>query len=153
MLVAAILIIIAASFIFLTSSERRVDYSADVKPILNKKCIACHGGVKKQGGFSVLFREEALALTKNGKRAIVPGEPGKSEMIRRITETDPEERMPYKHEPLSKEEISILKRWIKQGAEWGEHWAYVPVKQTELPEIKDDWIKNDIDRFIPAMGV
>ncbi|MEO5563802.1 MAG: DUF1549 domain-containing protein, partial [Chitinophagaceae bacterium] len=136
----------------------KVDFSADVKPILNKKCITCHGGVKKQAGFSVLFREEALAIAKSGKRAIVPGNANGSEMIRRISSNDPEERMPYKHEPLSKSEIKILKNWINQGAKWGEHWAYVPVRETAVPKStsffglfpakKSSWIKNPIDDFI-----
>ena len=98
------------------------------KPIINKKCIACHGGVRAKAGFSLLFREEALAPTKSGKPAIIPGDPGNSELIRRITHTDPEERMPYKHEPLSAEEIAIFRDWIKQGANWGTHWAYIPLK-------------------------
>lgn len=129
---------------------KKVDFSADVKPILNKKCISCHGGVKAKAGFSVLFREDALAKTESGKPAIIPGDPEGSEMIRRITINDPEERMPYKHEALSKDEISILRRWIKQGAEWGDHWAYLPVKKTEIPDAEDKWIRNDVDRFIYA---
>lgn len=127
---------------------RKVDFSADVKPILNKKCITCHGGVKAKAGFSVLFREDALAKTESGKPAIIPGDPDGSEMIRRISSNDPEERMPYKHEALSKQEISILKRWIKQGAQWGDHWAYLPVTKVELPEADDKWIRNDVDKFI-----
>src|SRR5687767_15780060 len=83
---------------------RKVDFSADVKPILNKNCIICHGGVRAKSGFSVLFREEALAKTESGKYAIIPGDPEHSEMIRRITANDPEERMPYRHEPLSSKE-------------------------------------------------
>lgn len=130
--------------------EKKVDFSADVKPILNKKCITCHGGVKAKGGFSVLFREEALDTTESGKPAIIPGDPDGSEMIRRITHKDPEERMPYKHEPLSKSEISILRSWIKQGAQWGDHWAYLPVKETALPDVSDSWIHNDVDKFIFA---
>ncbi len=126
----------------------KIDYSAQVKPIFNKKCIACHGGVKQKAGFSLLFREEALGNTESGKPAIIPGKPDESELIRRISLDDPEERMPYKHEPLSKEEIEILTQWIKQGAEWGEHWAYVPVKEEVVPAIKSDWVKNDIDPFI-----
>lgn len=129
---------------------KKVDFSADVKPILNKKCITCHGGVKAKAGFSVMFREDALAKTESGKPAIIPGDPEGSEMIRRITVNDPEERMPYKHEPLSKAEISILKRWIKQGAKWGDHWAYLPVKKVETPDTDDKWIRNDIDKFIYA---
>jgi hypothetical protein len=78
----------------------------------------------------------------------VPGDPDKSEMIRRLTLKDPEERMPYKHDPLSEKEIDVLRRWIKQGAPWGDHWAYIPVKEVELPKIKTDWAKNEIDLFI-----
>jgi mono/diheme cytochrome c family protein len=126
----------------------KIDYNTQVKPILNKKCIACHGGVKQQAGFSLLFQEEALGNTESGKPAIIPGKPDESELIRRITHDDPEERMPYKHDPLTKEEIEILTRWIKEGAEWGEHWAYLPVKEEAVPPIKSDWIKNEIDPFI-----
>jgi hypothetical protein len=142
--------LLIAGFIvyLLLSRPEKVDFSADVKPILNKNCITCHGGVRAKAGFSLLFPEEALAKTESGKFAIIPGDPVGSEMIRRITNNDPEERMPYRHEPLSKKEISILKRWIKQGAQWGDHWAYLPVKPVEIPDIKNDWIKNDIDKFI-----
>ncbi|GAB3014840.1 hypothetical protein GCM10027051_18050 [Niabella terrae] len=128
--------------------HHKIDFNTEVKPILNKKCIACHGGVKQSGGFSVLFREEALANTESGKPAIVPGKPDESEFMRRITVTDPEERMPYKHEPLSKQEIKTLRNWIKQGAEWGKHWAYISVQPQNPPDVEDDWIKNDIDKFI-----
>jgi hypothetical protein len=148
-IIVTILLLTGAVVIFTYStSNSKVDFNTEVKPILNKKCITCHGGVKRQGGFSVLFRSEALANTESGKPAIVPGEPGKSELIRRITLNDPEDRMPYKHEPLSDDEISTLKRWIKQGAQWGDHWAYVPVKKVEVPNEGDDWAKNSIDHFI-----
>lgn len=126
----------------------KIDYNTQVKPIFNKKCITCHGGVKQKAGFSLLFREEALGNTESGKPAIIPGKPDKSELIRRISIEDPEERMPFKHEPLSKEEIEILTKWIRQGAEWGEHWAYLPVKEEAVPALKSDWIKNEIDPFI-----
>jgi hypothetical protein len=130
------------------SSEKKVDFNTDVKPILNKKCISCHGGVKQSGGFSVLFREEALAKTESGKPAIIPGNPDESEFIRRLTVNDPEERMPYKHEPLPDHEIKLLKNWVKQGATWGKHWAYIPVELPAIPD--DDWGNNGIDRFIHA---
>lgn len=142
------LALIALVFTYIYWPVEKIDYNTQVKPIFNKKCIACHGGVKQKAGFSLLFREEALGNTESGKPAIIPGNPDESELIRRISLEDPEERMPYKHEPLSKEEIEILTQWIKQGAEWGEHWAYVPVKEEVVPGIKSDWIKNEIDPFI-----
>ncbi|HRI60463.1 MAG TPA: DUF1553 domain-containing protein [Saprospiraceae bacterium] len=137
----------------------RVDYNTQVKPILNKKCITCHGGVKQKAGFSLMTREDALTATESGKPAIVPGNPGASELIRRIESHDPEERMPFHKEALSGEEISILKQWIKEGAEWGLHWAYQPVQQPEvpkpsrrffglLPPEKNDRVQNDLDWFI-----
>jgi hypothetical protein len=113
--------------------DDRVDFNAQVKPILNKNCMACHGGVKRRGGLSLLFRQEALAPTESGKPAIIPGDAEHSEFIKRLTHHDPEERMPYKAPPLKKEEIEVLKRWIDEGAEWGDHWAYVAPKAPKVP--------------------
>jgi hypothetical protein len=146
--VVFVLLLLTAVLYYFVWPAEKIDYSAQVKPIFNKKCIACHGGVKQKAGFSLLFREEALGNTEAGRPAIIPGNPEASELIRRITETDPEERMPYKHEPLSKEEIQILTQWIKEGAPWGEHWAYLPVKKEKIPEVKNAWVKNNIDAFI-----
>ena len=154
-----LLLVVVPAALLLSLGTRPVDFSSQVKPIFNKKCITCHGGVRRKGGFSVLFRSEALAKTESGKPAILPGDPDHSELIRRITNKDPEERMPYKHEPLTADEINILRRWIKEGAPWGDHWAYVPVKPVDIPQPrgalfgllpseKPAWIRNDIDYFI-----
>ena len=158
LLFTASLVAVGAFFVFSTSHSA-IDFNTQVKPILNRSCINCHGGVKKQGGFSVLFRSDALAMLKSGKYGVVPGDPDRSEMIRRLKLKDPEERMPYQHEPLSADEISILTKWIKQGAHWGNHWAYVPVQKTAVPKpqssflglfpaTKIDWVENDVDYFI-----
>lgn len=142
----------AALFVWLTGcKEKKIDFSAQVKPILNKRCISCHGGVKRNAEFSLLFRHEALDTTESGKVAIVPGDPGNSELIRRLTLTDPEERMPYKEEPLTQQEIDILTQWIKEGAEWGDHWAYQPPKPVEVPReefASETWPRSDIDYFV-----
>jgi hypothetical protein len=153
-----ILLIAAAISMYFTGGSK-VDFNTEVKPIFNKKCISCHGGVKQQSGFSLLFRADALEPNESGLPAIVPGDPGASEMIRRLTLHDKEERMPYHEEPLSSEEINTLTRWIKQGAQWGDHWAYVPVQKTPLPKVDNwifgvkggkDWVKNDVDVFTYA---
>jgi hypothetical protein len=89
---------------FLFIHQPKVDYNTDVKPILNQKCISCHGGVKKKGGFSLLFQEEALAPTESGKPAIIPGDAKNSEMIKRLYAKDLDERMPYHEEELSDKE-------------------------------------------------
>jgi Protein of unknown function (DUF1553)/Protein of unknown function (DUF1549)/Planctomycete cytochrome C len=127
--------------------SEKIDFNSQVKPILNNKCIACHGGVKREGNFSLLFHQEALAIAESGKKAIVPGDPNHSELVRRIMESDPEERMPYKEEPLSKEEIKILTQWIEEGAEWGDHWAYLEVENPEIPNASS-WAHNEVDHFI-----
>ena len=154
----AISILIAAVLIFTISTRHKpVDFTSQVKPIINKNCITCHGGVRQKGGFSLLFRDEALATLKSGKHAIVPGDPDHSEMIRRISLKDPEDRMPYKHDPLNKEDIQTLTRWIREGAPWGEHWAYVPVKEIPVPQLttffglidkNNSFAKNEVDHFI-----
>lgn len=148
--VLAFLLLIAASVYLFIGNRKPVDFNTQIKPIFNKKCISCHGGVKRKGGFSLLFRSEALAVTESGSPAIIPGKPGESEMIRRLTLTDPEERMPYKHDALSAAEIKLLTNWIREGAKWGDHWAYLPVKAQSMPVINTNWPKNSIDTFIAA---
>jgi hypothetical protein len=159
LLAGTVLVFIALSSWLILSPGRHIDFNSQVKPILNKKCIVCHGGVRRLADFSLLFRVDALAKAKSGKLAIIPGDPGHSEMIRRIMLKDPEDRMPYKQPPLSSEEITILRDWIKEGAPWGDHWAYVPVKPVEppvpqaslfglIPPKHIDWVRNGIDYFI-----
>lgn len=153
-----IFFLLAVLGLFQACKQEKTDFSSQVKPILNKHCITCHGGVKQNGGFSILFREEALDTTESGKYAIIPGDPEHSEMIRRIKSKDPEYRMPYKEEPLSSEEIEILSDWVEEGAEWGEHWAYIPPKPVAVPKRTrllsgmdappEEWAQNDIDFFI-----
>jgi Protein of unknown function (DUF1553)/Protein of unknown function (DUF1549)/Planctomycete cytochrome C len=140
----------------LSGNSEKVDFSTQIKPIINKNCITCHGGVKRLGGFSLLFRSDALEKNKSGKAAIVPFHPEQSEFIKRLKEKDEEERMPYKAAALKPEEVELLTKWVKQGAEWGDHWAYVAPKQVEVPNQGvfaslfsfSRWERNEIDYFI-----
>ncbi|MBX2870719.1 MAG: DUF1553 domain-containing protein [Saprospiraceae bacterium] len=137
----------------------KIDYNTQVKPILNKRCIHCHGGVKKSGGFSLMTRTQALAPTESGQPAIIPGYPDRSELMRRILSDDPELRMPFEAAPLPAAEANILRKWIKQGAEWGIHWAYQAVEEVQVPnslgtawgsldESAGPWERNEIDHFV-----
>ncbi len=135
--------------------EREVDFSTEVKPILNKHCISCHGGVKKTSGFSVLFESDALGVNQSGKPFIIPGNASKSEFIKRLHYTDPEMRMPYKKPALSEKEIKTLTDWIDQGANWGTHWAYLSPQEKTIPKVstvydENDFLSNPIDHFIAA---
>jgi hypothetical protein len=151
--IATLLASLLAFSYFIFFQEPKVDYNADVKPIINQKCIACHGGVKKKAGFSLLFEEEALAATESGKPAIIPGDAKNSEMIKRLYTADLDERMPYHEEELSNTEKKILEKWIDQGAHFSKHWAYESVSLPAIPQSgflgffsKKDG--NEIDRFI-----
>ncbi|MEZ4824934.1 MAG: DUF1553 domain-containing protein [Bacteroidia bacterium] len=114
-------------------SGQQVSYNRDIRPILNKNCLSCHGGVRKSGGFSLLFREEALDTTESGKYAIIPGDSRNSEMVIRLHHHDPEKRMPLEADPLSPEQISLIEKWIDQGAKWEDHWAYIPPDTSASP--------------------
>lgn len=139
----------------------RVDYNAEVKPILNKHCMGCHGGVKKAGDVSFLFEHEMMEPGKSGKIPVVRGDAAASEMIRRILSDDPDEKMPKNGTPLNEQEVSTLKQWINEGAEWETHWSYKKIERPEVPSLNSwrnlfgllntgdkKWAKNEIDHFI-----
>jgi hypothetical protein len=126
----------------------QLSYNEHIRPIFNAKCVGCHGGVKQAGGFGLVFREDALVETTSGKRAIVPGKPGQSELLRRIQHEDPELRMPMDGAPLSAEEVRLISQWISEGAQWEEHWAYLPIDRPEVPSSTDTRTNNPVDAFI-----
>lgn len=131
--------------------DEKISYNQQIRPIFNTKCITCHGGIKKSGNFSLLFREEALAKAKSGKYAIVPGHADDSELVKRLLTSDPELRMPLEHPALSENEIALIKKWIDQGAEWEDHWAYIaPDRTITPPSVGGSFPQNGIDNFIVA---
>ncbi len=129
-IIGILVIVLLASSIY-RNTFRDIDYNTQVKPILNKHCISCHGGVKQNAGFSLISRSNALEVTESGLPAIIPGDIKNSEFIRRLTTDDLDERMPQGSDPLSEKEIIILKNWVKQGVKWGVHWAYNPLKKQD----------------------
>ena len=132
----------------------KVDFNTHIRPIFNKNCTACHGGVKQAGELSFIYREMALKGGESGERAIVPGKPAESEIIRRIRTDDKDDRMPpiEEHpEGITAGELALLEKWIEQGAVWGDHWSFVPPEPTALPKVKNTaWAHQDLDRFILA---
>lgn len=114
------------SSLFHRTPHNTVEFSRDIRPILNQNCVACHGGVRQKNGVSFIFREEALGTGKSGRTTIVPGNPDASEFMARLTSTDPETRMPYHAPPLPPQQIALLRQWIKEGAKWEDYWAFVP---------------------------
>lgn len=125
-----------------------LSYNRDIRPIFNQKCLPCHGGVKKLGGFSLLFREEAMGLMESGKTAIIPGNHKKSELYQRLIHPDPDKRMPQESDPLTQDEVALIARWIDEGAEWEDPWSYRPPKTADLPDTGSDWPARDLDYFV-----
>ncbi len=146
---------LAAALAISASAHAETDFNRDVRPILNKNCTSCHGGVKQAGGISFVYREKALGEGKSGEKTIVAGKPEESEVIKRLLATDEEEHMPPKDhgdgKSLSEKDIATLRQWITEGAKWGEHWSFVKPQPQPVPGVKNAaWPTCDADRFILA---
>ena len=135
-------------------SETR--FSRDIQPLLAKHCIVCHGPDDAEAGLSLIDPAVAVAQLDSGQRAIVPNRPDDSELLHRVTSTDPSLRMPPEGERLSDEEVAHLRTWIQNGANFETHWAYQPVTEPALPSLasdplaSDSWVRNPIDLFVLA---
>jgi Protein of unknown function (DUF1553)/Protein of unknown function (DUF1549)/Planctomycete cytochrome C len=131
------------------------DFSRDVRPILARHCFKCHGPDDKarKAALRLDRRDTALRGGKSGEPAIVPGKPDAGELNRRISSTDDSEIMPppATKNPLSDHEKQLLRRWISAGAEYKQHWAFLPPREIPLPKVKQaDWPRNAIDYWVLA---
>jgi hypothetical protein len=132
-----------------------VGFNEHIRPILSNTCFFCHGPDEKHrdGKRRLDLREEAIA-DHDGVRAIVPGDPDKSELMLRILSHDPDEQMPppkSKRAALTADEIATFRKWIAQGAKYEGHWAFQPLNAAAPPVVKETaWPRNPIDQFILA---
>ena len=136
-------------------ADEPVDFARDVRPILSDNCYACHGNDTRQNKASLRLdiREGTFGELPTGNRAVVPGEPGRSQLIWRVTAEDPDDRMPPREsgKSLSPEEIDVLQRWVEQGAPWKNHWSFEPPVRPASPDVsREDWPANAVDRFVLA---
>ena len=134
---------------------RKVDFNFQVRPILSDKCFNCHGPDARQrkAGLRLDTKEGAFGANESGGRAVVPGHLEESDLIARITATDESERMPPRSlgRSLSTEEISLLKQWIEQGADWKPHWSFLPPVIAPIPDVRNQaWPRNPLDSFVVA---
>jgi cytochrome c553 len=136
--------ILAALLAALPAFGAKVDYNEDVRPILSENCFYCHGpdGNKRKAKLRLDVRADALA-----HKAFVPGNPEASDLIQRLSSTDSDEVMPPpdSHRTITPAQKEILKRWIAEGAEYKEHWAYVTPVRPALPANGE---KNPVDAFV-----
>lgn len=132
-----------------------IDYNRQVRPILSENCYGCHGPdeKKRKAGLRLDQKDSAFGELKSGEHALVAGDLEKSALAKRIISKDPEEIMPpaKSGKKLSSEQVDILREWIKQGAVWKGHWAYIAPERPALPEVQDKkWARNEIDYFTLA---
>lgn len=133
------------------ASEDRVSFNADIRPIFSDRCYTCHGPDSNNRKTPLRFdTREGAVQDLGGRFAIVSGDVGKSEIIKRLTTEDPIRRMPpaYEgHARLSDREIDLVRRWIEQGAEWQSHWSFTPPERPDLPPVTARAV-NGIDHFV-----
>ena len=140
---------------FAAEDSGAVDFNRDIRPILAKRCFACHGqdADNREAGLRLDDRTAALSKLESGAIALVPGKPERSELIRRITTRDADLVMPPADsgEALEPAEIGLLKKWVTQGAPFARHWSFVNPAKSPLPKVKNAaWSRNAIDAFILA---
>ena len=137
------------------TAKGKVDFNFHVKPILSDKCFACHGpdAKKRQAGLRLDNEEGAFkALNSNPNHfAIVKGNADESILLKRIFSEDALFQMPPPESNLvlTDEEKNTLKKWIEQGAEYKQHWAFTPPTRPEVPD-EGEGCNNEIDHFIRA---
>lgn len=146
---AALLILLAAS-----SSAPAIDFERDIRPLLQERCIECHGAKKQKGELRLDAKPLAFKGGHDGP-AIVPHQLDKSPLYQRLITADDDERMPPKGEPLTPSQIATIKTWIESGAAWPEnaadraastdkrleHWAWQPIKPSSQPASIDSFIR------------
>ncbi len=142
-------------------TEQPVDYTRQVKPILQRHCVSCHGASRTRGGLRLDTAKAAIRGGKSGP-SVVSGKSEESSLLLAVIGEGDTERMPLKRPPLKDSEVAALKSWIDSGADAPAdevaskppvetHWAFVPPKRVDPPAVKHpEWVRNPIDRFILA---
>jgi mono/diheme cytochrome c family protein len=136
-----------------TAPARQIVFNRDIRPILADKCWSCHGpdAPAKKIKLRLDSEDAANADLGRGRRAIVPGNPEQSQLVRRITSGDEMTRMPPvdSGRKLTQTEIDLLVEWVRQGARWQRHWSFITPIRPLLPRVKNkEWPKNAIDQFV-----
>ncbi|MCO8122188.1 PSD1 and planctomycete cytochrome C domain-containing protein [Stieleria sp. TO1_6] len=119
------------------SAEQSVSFNQTIRPILSNHCFQCHGPDGED--------------RKAGVRLDIPDEVDLDEVLDRISSDDPDMVMPpvELNKPLSDQQVTQLQRWIEQGAEYEQHWSFVPPREHPVPTVDDNtWNRHAIDRFV-----
>ncbi len=134
----ALILICIGSWFMEPACCKSVDYLRDIRPILSDKCYACHGPDEASREADLRLDQLASAITSDSAQhaVIVRGEADNSELVRRIESTDADLLMPPADsgKVLSADEIAMIRQWIKEGATWKQHWAFVPPERPSVPQ-------------------
>lgn len=153
-LAASVLFWALAGFDVACAEEQTIDFGRDIQPLLSENCFHCHGPDRNQAESELrLDRRESAFEDLGGYRAIVPGNTGESELYNRVSSKDDDELMPPADSgrKLEAKEIDLLRRWIEEGASWGEHWSFVSPRRPAPPTVENaKWPKTPLDRFVLA---
>ncbi len=150
---AALLMAIGSS-VAPAATPPRLDFNRDIRPILSENCFQCHGQdpAKREAKLRLDERESATRI-REGYAVIAPGKPDDSELLRRILSKDADEVMPPPdtHKRVTPDQVALLKRWIAEGADYAQHWAFIPPRRAASPPVKlSAWPKHALDRFVLA---
>lgn len=140
-----------ASVSLCTFAADKLGYNRDIRPILSDKCFQCHGpdAAKRQADLRLDDPKSALDH-RDGKPALLPGDPAHSRVYQRLITSDATERMPPPDTgiTLTEQEIAQLKQWIAEGAEYEPHWSFIPPRAVPIPQFADPQLANPIDAFL-----
>ncbi|MFT4550866.1 MAG: hypothetical protein ACI9MB_004847, partial [Verrucomicrobiales bacterium] len=149
-------LLVLAGVSFYSPAIAEVDFGREIRPILSDRCYFCHGpdAGKRKAKLRLDTAEGARAALGDGMFAIAPGDLAHSEVFRRISSDDPDDRMPPPESKISitQDEVELIGKWIQEGAKYEKHWSFVSLTETEVPEVKDErnWGSNEIDQFVLA---
>ena len=132
-----------------------VDFESQIKPLLSDRCFTCHGPDEnsRKADLHLYSREGAMSKLDENLAIIMPGKPEASLLYKRLITDDPDELMPPPESnlALSTKEKELIRRWIIEGADWKEHWAFTQVNKPNSPKPRNsNWPKNEIDNFTLA---
>ncbi len=157
-LLTSLWLLTGLSAVVADESQTSVDFASQIRPVLKSRCVACHGPLKQSGGLRL---DTAGYLIRGGDSgaAVKAGSVTDSEVLTRITAEDLTVRMPPEGEPLTADQILLIRRWIEMGAPRPEqdqpeldprdHWAFRKVAAPSLPGVAaQDWVLSPVDTFV-----